>query len=512
MENLLRDDRSEGPPWTRLLTDTNPNENFVTASPELTVSSDSSADRFEKKTRELPNLSDCHGCAVRINYTNPRERLQPLDSMWRIVLLCKNCTKRVNSSELCPYCFSAVIDEYDCFKCRDCQHSIHKDCVARYSLRSGLSVCVDCWIPDAFANLVRARKMKFRIRNNECCEQAATFPESRASVGGTNEPELFLEEVERKVAAAGKASENALRKAVVAKNAVGLAKGVLSVVASRKVAGGCETTVVDDADLAVLLHRVINSSLRISKYACLRSFFERDDALTACYSRRRAGKKKIILMNSSTLDAPLICYSRRCRKRCLRNSASMNAPLICYSRRRSGCNAGLHDKECECFICKTSEQTDEHVSISSADLKACDRGSNSKNGFNGNNGQGNDAGRIAMKPHRYLLKYYRIGKGEPRHSVSVKNSDCSYFDFANLYTEGMTNTRNSANDNECHEICEKIDDSTNRFLLKYKRISRSKKKISCKVEEFSTMLPLNHPMESTTLSDSRPCFSSQGEL
>ncbi|KAI3815391.1 hypothetical protein L1987_15057 [Smallanthus sonchifolius] len=497
MENVSKENRSEGHPRKRLLTDPNPKGSFVTESPESTVSFDSSSDRFAKKTRELPNLSDCHSCGVRINYTNPRDRLQPLDSLWRIVLLCRKCTKGANSSHLCTYCFSAVVDELDCFKCPNCQHSIHKDCVAQYGsgLGLGFSVCVDCWVPDAFAKSIRARKRKFR-KNNESCEQTATLPESRVSVVETDEPDSFVEEMGRKVACATKASENALRKAVVAKNAVELAKGVLSVVASRKVAAGCETKVVDDAELAFLLHRAINSSPRISRYTCLVGSCRRDDAPMICYSRRRAGKK-IVLMNSSSLDVPLICYSRRRRKGCLRNSESLNAPLKCYSRRRSGSKACSHDIECECFICKASKETDQHGSTSSAGLKACNLGSNCHE---------NVVGGIDTEPHRSLLKYYRIGKGTPKPSVFIEDSDCSCMNSANLCTKGMPDTRKLGNGNGCHEIFENCDDNTNRFLLKYKRkrSSRYKPKFSCKVEGFSPMLTSNRPVEPTTLSSTRP--------
>ncbi|MFS7939763.1 hypothetical protein Hanom_Chr05g00455771 [Helianthus anomalus] len=49
---------------------------------------------------------------------------------------------------------------------------------------------------------------------------------------------------------------------------------------------------------------------------------------------------------------------------CLKSSASLNAPLMCYTRRRSGCKACSHDIECECYICKASN----HSSTSSEGL------------------------------------------------------------------------------------------------------------------------------------------------
>lgn len=520
MENETKGDRNEGPPRKRLLTDPNPKESFVTASPESTLSSDSSSDRFAKKTRELPNLSDCHSCGVRINYTNPRERLQPLDSMWRVVLLCKKCTKRVKSSELCPYCFTAVIDDKDCFKCRDCQHSIHKDCVAKHGPGSGFSVCVDCWVPDAVANSIKGRKRKSRKKNRESCERVATLPESTVSVRETNGSHLSGEEVGKKAAAAARASDNALRKAVVAKNAVELAKGVLSVVASRKAAGSPQKKVVEDAELAFMLHRAINSSPRTSRYACLMSSYSGENASITCYSRRR-GRKKTSLMNSSSLDVPLICYSRRRRKGGMRNSlldaplvcysrkggmrnSALDAQLVCYSRRRFSSRACSHVRECERVICKLSERIDKHVSISSAGLKTFNFGSYAENSLNGKECQESDGERFSREPHHYHLKYRRIGKGTPRPSVFVKDPDCgSCIDSANLNTQAMSDSMSYGNGNECHEICVKRNETTNRFLLKYKRSVRSKQKFSCKIEEFSPPLPSNYPLESTSSWDTR---------
>nr|KAJ0206657.1 hypothetical protein LSAT_V11C500267240 [Lactuca sativa] len=453
----MEEDRNEGPPRKRLLTDPNPKKCFVTVSPESTVSSDSSSDRLAKKTRDLPNLSDCHSCAVRINYTNPRERLQPLDSMWRVVLLCKKCTKGVKSSELCPYCFSVVGDDKDYFKCLDCQHSIHKDCVAKFGSGPGFSVCVDCWVPDAVASSIGLGKRKRKKHNKQSCERAATLPESRVSVG---------EEVGKKFAAAEKASDNALKKSVIAKSAVELVKGVLNVVSNTNLAGSSESKVVDDKNLAFMLHREINSSPRISRYACLMSSFTGDNAQIRCYSRRRASKKTS-LMNSGNLGVPLIFYSRRRVKSGLKNSVTSNAPLIFYSRRRSSSKACSHVRECESFIVELSEGMDKHVSVSSSiGLKTSNCGSSAENSSSGNECQENDRVRFSLDPHRFLLKYHRMRKCNPRTSVFVKDSDCgSYIDSADLNAEDTSDTRDFRNG----EICEIGDKNANRFLLKYKR-------------------------------------------
>ncbi|CAK9140473.1 unnamed protein product [Ilex paraguariensis] len=125
-------DPRSSPSKKRLLADPKPEQRSVTASPDSALSSDSLSDRFKRKTRELPNLSDCHGCGLRIDNSNPKERLRTLDSVWRIVLLCKKCIKLVNSRQTCPYCFKEIPGkETDYFQCGDCEHRIHRDCVVK---------------------------------------------------------------------------------------------------------------------------------------------------------------------------------------------------------------------------------------------------------------------------------------------------------------------------------------------------------------------------------------------
>ncbi|XP_071935792.1 uncharacterized protein [Coffea arabica] len=245
----------------------------------------------DKKTRDLPNLSDCHGCGLRIDYSNPKLRLQPLDSFWRIVLLCKKCIKQVTSGQICLYCFKDIANpSSDCLVCRDCDRLIHKDCVSKFGNSTpwsfctrdlGFSVCIDCWVPELLKNSVRVRKKK-----NENGDSGSS--------GRAQNADRSLEEtvkdahcsVEKKVALAVKAKEKALRKAVVAKNAVELASNALDLAvkkdgigktiseglmgnASHEGSGVSDVTrVVDDAELAFRLHRAMNSSPRISKNTC----------------------------------------------------------------------------------------------------------------------------------------------------------------------------------------------------------------------------------------------------
>ncbi|GAA0151695.1 hypothetical protein LIER_10358 [Lithospermum erythrorhizon] len=129
-----------------------------------------------KKTRDFPNFSDCHACNTRINNTNPQDRLLLLDSVWRIILLCRKCIKRVRFHQMCPYCCKdCVVDE--CVKCRDCQRVVHKDCVVRYGDESpwllckrelglgldGVFVCVDCWVPQVLNKSIRIVKRKKKV-------------------------------------------------------------------------------------------------------------------------------------------------------------------------------------------------------------------------------------------------------------------------------------------------------------------------------------------------------------
>ncbi|CAK9143403.1 unnamed protein product [Ilex paraguariensis] len=173
-------DPRSSPSKKRLLADPKPEQRSVTASPDSALSSDSLSDRFKRKTRELPNLSDCHGCGLRIDNSNPKERLRTLDSVWRIVLLCKKCIKLVNSRQTCPYCFKEIPGkETDYFQCGDCEHRIHRDCVVKfggfapwsYCSESEFSVCVDCWVPKLLVNSIRVFERRKNNNNNIGLEQ-----------------------------------------------------------------------------------------------------------------------------------------------------------------------------------------------------------------------------------------------------------------------------------------------------------------------------------------------------
>lgn len=195
-----------------------------------------------KKTRDLPNLNKCHACGFIVDVCTGKKRLHVLNSEWRIVLLCKNCLSSVKSSKMCLYCFSE--SSADCFRCEQCQHSVHKKCFSKYKgtapwsyacSGSEFSVCVDCWIPKSVAF---SRK---RMKNGKVRKKGGVVLEKETSrVSDDGNSAVSLEDVVKdanivvgkKVEAAARAREEAVKKAVDARRAVEVANSALSLVAS----------------------------------------------------------------------------------------------------------------------------------------------------------------------------------------------------------------------------------------------------------------------------------------
>ncbi|KAM0992448.1 hypothetical protein ACFX13_010859 [Malus domestica] len=137
-----------------------------------------------KKTRELPNLLECHCCHLRVDIANAsaKSKLQILYSEWRVVLLCKKCLTRVESSELCSYCFAATSpSQEDSFTCCQCNRRVHRRCDSEYrgiallSQNSCLAVeaevCADCWLPESLARwrgVVRSQKVRRSGKGRAC--------------------------------------------------------------------------------------------------------------------------------------------------------------------------------------------------------------------------------------------------------------------------------------------------------------------------------------------------------
>lgn len=181
-----------------------------------------------------------------------------------------------------------------------CERKIHKDCVKGYGNCTpwcylgvgleGFRDCVDCWVPELLKNSIRVFGRSENKGGLKDKGEAKDLLENVVQDGKC--------EVEKKVKRVAKPKEQVLRRAKGAMNAVDLADGASDLLAkkdrdsSKAGNSNCSGTieVVDDAELAIQLHRVINSSPRILR-----------------------GKS---LVNSSTLDALNIrdwkglCYKR----------------------------------------------------------------------------------------------------------------------------------------------------------------------------------------------------------
>ncbi|KAM7482244.1 hypothetical protein LguiB_006827 [Lonicera macranthoides] len=300
---------STSPSRKRLLSDLNkPKQISSNSLTEFSIS---------KKTRDSPNLSNCHGCGVRINYSNPKERLQTLDSVWRIVLLCKKCFKRVESSEVCSYCFNGMC-EGGSFRCSGCKRCVHKDCVVKFgrippwsycrTSESRFRVCIDCWVPKL---LVKSTRVYSRRRR----KSIHSVDDSRVSVN-SNSPKLAQDAVkdakvvlEKKVLVGARAKENVLRKAVVAKSAVESSNDAVQLVDKKD---------SSDAELAFRLHRAMNSSPRISRNVCV------------------LNSSGLAVPNSGVFKCNVPCRSAECRESLVANDKlngkikrTVSEPSVC---------------------------------------------------------------------------------------------------------------------------------------------------------------------------------------
>ncbi|XP_057976639.1 uncharacterized protein LOC131163854 [Malania oleifera] len=231
-----------------------------------------------KKTRDLPNLYDCHSCKFHVSNIG-KDKLRALTSVWRIVLLCKKCFSRVESAEICSYCFSETSAES--LRCRECARCVHRDCVLErrdvapwsYSFSSsGISVCVDCWVPKLLANakgVSRSRKVGGQEKDIGKSSLVANSRDLENRDGGVRLEDVVKDAncvAEKKIADAARAKENALRKAADARRAMELASNALEFVVRRDECG--RNMFINDEELALQLHRAINGSRRISRDVC----------------------------------------------------------------------------------------------------------------------------------------------------------------------------------------------------------------------------------------------------
>lgn len=264
----------------------------------------------EKKTRDLPNVTECHSCGSRVGGDNNNKKLEILYSEWRIVLLCTKCYTLIESSKVCSYCFKQSSGSSNKnFHCRKCNRVVHKSCFSKrktvapwsYSCNydNGFSVCVDCWVPKSVA--IKREVFRFTRRKS---------PRVLGNWDGCRENSL--EDVVKdakcvaqvKVEAAVRARELAVKKALEARKAAELAKNASNLVADidddDDGGGAKQFTNVDDSNFAFELHRAMNSSLQISNNLCLVN--------TSCWAVPRIGES-----NGRKLD---ICPSKGGDKEC----------------------------------------------------------------------------------------------------------------------------------------------------------------------------------------------------
>ncbi|XP_047337983.1 uncharacterized protein LOC124941680 [Impatiens glandulifera] len=242
-------------------------------SSDLTIFSNPSH-HANKKTRDLPNVSDCHGCGCHINVTNHKDRLQTLDSFWRIVLLCWKCIRGVESAELCSYCLSPAKDEADCFLCCDCRRRVHKDCVTKYRYsppwcyshsNSDFRVCIDCWIPKLLTKSNSLYEKK-GLEKKQPLKMPTNLRSQKSLKDVVKDAKLNMND---KMLVAEKAKDNKLRKALLAKRAVEFASDALELVAAKSFdSGNKASTNGDHTGLAFQLQRVLNKSPRIAENFC----------------------------------------------------------------------------------------------------------------------------------------------------------------------------------------------------------------------------------------------------
>ncbi|KAK1276459.1 hypothetical protein QJS04_geneDACA001765 [Acorus gramineus] len=193
----------------------------------------------------LPDLTICHGCGSK----NPRRRPRPLESHWRIVLLCEDCLKSVGSAKTCSYCLERISTEEKkkSLTCHVCSRRAHRRCLSRqcpFVVPPGTGdgpsfTCIDCWLP--------------------------------------KRPRFYFEEVAAK--------ERVGRKTVIAE--------ILAVASRQQPAKVVGPAGINDGKLALLLHREINGSPRVSRkdVVCTenRVQFECEERQTSCSDRVEMG-------------------------------------------------------------------------------------------------------------------------------------------------------------------------------------------------------------------------------
>jgi hypothetical protein len=158
------------------------------------------------------------------------------------------------------------------------------------------SVCVDCWVPRPIAvSRGRRRKIRRTGKSGEALDGAKSLKDVAEDANCV---------AEKKIEAAARAREEALRKAVVARRAVELATNALDFVARRHESGEKEG-VVDDAEMAFRLHRAMNSSPRTSRKLLVRGSGLRNPSREVCTDNKSVSEHLYQDGDSSTdVDCP----------------------------------------------------------------------------------------------------------------------------------------------------------------------------------------------------------------
>lgn len=221
---------------------------------------------------------------------------------------------------------------------------------------SEFTVCIDCWVPEQIARRRGILRRNRKAKNSSVSDVR--------DVGG----EKLLEDVvkdancamEKKVEAAVKARETAVKKAVVAKRAVELASNALE---------EC-----DDAELAFRLHRAMNSSPRISKnrILCEKNWLE--PLIDGSWAFSHLKPTEIVYARRRKKPSEIVYARRRNKPNDMAYvGCGTKPPKLVYKRRRklneckekSGVEIGMEREESCCSLLSNSSGVDSSMDFES---------------------------------------------------------------------------------------------------------------------------------------------------
>ncbi|XP_031282711.1 uncharacterized protein LOC116141330 [Pistacia vera] len=354
-----------------------------------------------KKTRDLPNLSECQTCGFRTDACSGKNRIQILYSEWRIVLLCNRCLSRVESSLICSYCFNETTN--DSFSCSQCKRCVHRTCFLKYrtvspwsyssSSSMDFSVCVDCWVPESMI-----KRRGFFIGRNYS-SHSKVFNDAQS----LKDPNFALE---RTVVLALMAPPMAAKKLMeVAKMPMEMESNALNLEVKREGDDCNDKKVVDDAELAFKLHRAMNSSRRISKNLCAVK------SSSSSVPKIQEFNDNLVLRCSDSGNPSVSCEIEVCANKKMNENLDRNVldPLLCVKDEDIGVQLKEGEGSCSNKLVKSSG--DENST--NFESRSCH-----------NNQYESTECKVETcdgKPDRYLLKYRkrnpsskRVPNGRPK--------------------------------------------------------------------------------------------------